>query len=82
MAKGWELMSSKIDMDAPTAVGRYLGCEHVVAENVRLSPEHHPFAHAFDHDIEDPSDKTAAAARRAQDSWEHYPEHGVCCLST
>ena len=73
------MISSKIDMDPPTAVGTYLGCEHVVTEKVRLSPGHHPFAHVFNHDIdiEDPSDKTAAAARRTQDSWEHYPEHGV-----
>ena len=35
------------------------------------------FAHVFNHDIEDPSDKTAAAARRTQDFWEHYPKHGV-----
>ena len=45
VAKGWELISAKIDMDPPSAVGRYLGCEHVVTEKVRLSPEHHPFAH-------------------------------------
>ena len=47
VAKGWELISSKIDMDPPSAVGRYLGCEHVVTEKVQLSPEHHPFAHVF-----------------------------------
>ena len=40
-------ISSKIDMDPPSAVGRYLGCEHVVTEKVQLSPEHHPFAHVF-----------------------------------
>ena len=77
VAKGWELISSKIDMDPPSAVGRYLGCEHIVTEKVQLSPEHHPFAHVFNHDLEDPSDKNAAAARRTQDYWEHYPEHGV-----
>ena len=77
MAKGWSLISSKIDMDPPTPVGRYLGCEHLVTEKVKLSPKHHPFAHVFDHDIEDPSDKPAAAARRTQDFWEHYPEQGV-----
>ena len=27
MKKGWELMSSEIDMDSPTPLGRYLGCE-------------------------------------------------------
>ena len=71
VVKGWELISSQIDMDPPSAVGRYLGCEHVVTEKVRLSPEHHPFAHVFNHDLEDASDKAAPAACRAQDYWEH-----------
>ena len=34
MKKGWELIGSKIDMDTPTEANRYLGCDHVVSQNV------------------------------------------------
>ena len=33
LAKGWELIGSRIDMDTPSPLGRYLGCEHVIKEN-------------------------------------------------
>ena len=29
MSKGWKLIASKIDMDTPGQVNRYLGCDHV-----------------------------------------------------
>ena len=75
--KGWKLISSKIDMEPPEDVGRYLGCEHVTTRGVRLTAEHHPFAHVYDHTIQDPANQPAAAAHRSQDHWEHFPEHGV-----
>ena len=75
--KGWKLISSKIDMEPPEDVGRYLGCEHVPTYGVKLSVEHHPFAHVFDHSIPDPAERPAAAAHRIQDYWEHFPDHGV-----
>ena len=36
LAKGWELIGSRIDVDTPSPLGRYLGCEHVIKENSRL----------------------------------------------
>ena len=27
--KGWDLIGSKTDVDTPTPLGRYLGCEHI-----------------------------------------------------
>ena len=36
-----------------------------------------PFAHVFDDSLPDPSSMPAAAARRTQDHWEHYPEYGI-----
>ena len=75
--KGWKLISGKIDMEPPEDVGRYLGCEHVTTRGVKLTAEHHPFAHVYDHTIQDPANQPAAAAHRSQDHWEHFPEHGV-----
>ena len=63
-AKGWELVGKHIDMDTPEDVGRYLGCDHVVSPNVKLSVENHPFAHVFDHKLNDPASKPAAPVRR------------------
>ena len=42
MTKGWELVGSKIDMDVPTDIGRYLGCDHVQELQVKLSAHDHP----------------------------------------
>ena len=75
--EGWKLISSQIDMDTPEDAGRYLGCEHVFKQNVKLDVSAHPFAHVFDASIPDPSSKPASPARRTKDYWEHMPEFGV-----
>ena len=77
MEEGWKLISKNIDMDQPEEAGRYLGCDHIFHRDGELSPDHHPFAHVFDSSIPDPSSTPAAVARRTQDHWEHYPEHGT-----
>ena len=33
IAKGWELIGSKLTIDPPTPLGKYLGCEHYTEEN-------------------------------------------------
>eukprot|EP00969_Alexandrium_andersonii_P084343 3721013-Alexandrium_andersonii.AAC.1 len=33
--KGWELILGRLGQDPPTPVGRFLGCEHNVAERMR-----------------------------------------------
>ena len=76
LAKGWELIGSRIDMDTPSPLGRYLGCEHVIKENSRLGTADHPFAHVFDKNIPDPAVKTVAAAP-VQDFAEYIDEEGV-----
>ena len=76
MKKGWELIGSRIDMDTPTEASRYLGCDHVLFQNVKLDKTDHPFAHLFDKSMPDPA-KTAAPARRTQDYWETDPKLGV-----
>ena len=76
--KGWELIGKKIDLDNPGPVGRYLGCDHVFKQNVKLSHQHHPFAHTFDKSLPDPAAKNAAAAmHRTQDYWEFMPSTEV-----
>ena len=70
MSKGWQLIASKIDMDTPGQVNRYLGCDHVQEKDVLLSTDDHPFAYLFDKSLPDPAAKTAAAAHRTQDFWE------------
>ena len=67
MSKGWELVGSRIDMDVPTDIGRYLGCDHVQELQVKLTVHDHPFAHLFDKSLPDPAAKEAAAAERTQD---------------
>eukprot|EP00969_Alexandrium_andersonii_P276201 12208626-Alexandrium_andersonii.AAC.1 len=32
--KGWELIRSRLGLDPPTDIGRFLGCEHEVVEQV------------------------------------------------
>ena len=73
MKKGWELVASRIDMDTPGVVSRYLGCDHQLNYNVSLKVEDHPFAHLFDKSLPDPAAKQAAAAHRTQDYW-HFDE--------
>jgi hypothetical protein len=70
MSKGWELVGSRIDMDVPTDIGRYLGCDHVHELQVKLTVHAHPFAYLFDKSLPDPAAKEAAAAERTQDFWE------------
>ena len=77
IAKGWELIASKIDMDVPTDIGRYLGCDHVQEYKVKLNSSDHPFAHLFDKSLPDPAAKEAAAAQRTQDFWEVDAPKGV-----
>ena len=78
--EGWKLISSKIDMDTPEPAGRYLGCEHIVHENIKLDKSYHPFAHVFDASVKDPAEKPAAPVSRTQDYWEHDVENGVMIL--
>ena len=77
MSKGWELIGSKIDMDTPTVIGRYLGCDHIQEMQVKLSVHDHPFAYLFDKSLPDPAAKEAAAAERTQDFWEVDASKGV-----
>ena len=70
MSKGWSLIASKIDMDTPGEVNRYLGCDHVVQHNVKLQVGDHPYAHVFDKSLADPAAPAAAACHRTQDFWE------------
>ena len=42
MSKGWSLIASKLDMDTPGEVNRYLGCDHRVSYNVKLSVKDQP----------------------------------------
>ena len=70
MSKGWSLIASKIDMDTPGEVNRYLGCDHVVQHNVKLMVGDHPYAHVFDKSLADPAAPAAAACHRTQDFWE------------
>jgi hypothetical protein len=76
LAKGWELISSKIDMDTPTPLGRYLGSDHTPERDIVLSSKDHPFAHVFDKSIPDPAAKKAAPAA-TNDYVESVPELGV-----
>ena len=81
LQKGWSLIASKIDLDTPGPVGRYLGCEHIYKRGVTLPVEAHPFAHVFDKRIPDPAAKTAAAGiHRTQDFWEHHPDSPVYAM--
>ena len=75
MARGWELIGSKIDMDTPTPVGRYLGCDHITRTS-SLGKAEHPFAHVFDKNVPDPAAKPASVASK-QDYTELCPEEGV-----
>ena len=77
MSKGWELVGSRIDMDVPSDIGRYLGCDHVQELQVKLTVHDHPFAHLFDKSLPDPLAKEAAAAERTQDFWEVDAPKGV-----
>ena len=77
MAKGWEMIGSRIDMDIPGNVNRYLGCDHVLQDGIRLPVTAHPFAHLFDKSLPDPAAKPAAAANRTQDFWEVVPDKGI-----
>ena len=76
--EGWRLIATKIDLDEPGPVGRYLGCEHVYQEDVKLSVNHHPFAHVFDKSLPDPAAKPAAVSMtRTQDYWEYEPDSDI-----
>ena len=70
MPKGWSLIASKIDMDTPGEVNRYLGCDHRDVHNVKLTVKEHPYAHVFDKTLADPAAPAAAACHRTQDFWE------------
>ena len=70
LAKGWKLIGERIDMDTPCTCNRYLGCDHIFTENVKLSVAAHPFAHLFDKSLPDPAAKPASSAVRRQDFWE------------
>ena len=72
-----ELIGTRIDMDVPGDVGRYLGCDHLKQRQVLLSEDDHPFAYLFDKSLPDPAAKSAAAASRTQDFWEVDPQNGV-----
>ena len=75
MKKGWELVSSKIDMDTPTPMGRYLGCEHH-SQSSPLGRAGHPFAHVFDKTLPDPAAKPASVAR-TEDYVEYFPDEDL-----
>ena len=66
MSQGWQLIASKLDMDIPGQINKYLGCDRVQQKKVVLSTDDHPFAYLFDKSLPDP----AATKRRrgAQDT--------------
>ena len=73
MARGWELIASNIDMDTPSPIGRYLGCEHV-SRSLSLGKADHPFAHVFDKSIPDPAAKPASVAAKEDYTKVHLDE--------
>ena len=75
MKRGWELISSKIDMDTPSPIGRYLGCEHV-SRSSSLGKADHPFAHVFDKSVPDPAAKPASVAAK-EDYNEVHQHEGI-----
>ena len=75
LAKGWELIGSRIDMDTPTPIGRYLGCEHI-SRTEKQNASDHPFAHVFDKHLPDPAAKPASVVVK-EDFTEYFPEEGV-----
>ena len=74
LKKGWENISSVIDMDPPEAFGRYFGCHHSEQTQVKLPRSAHPFAYVFD---KKDAPLAAAAARRSEDYWEVDPDLGA-----
>ena len=70
MKKGWQSISSVIDIDEPEPYGRYFGCEHEELNNVKLKPSDHPFAHVFS----ETSSVAMASQHRTNDFWEHNME--------
>ena len=76
LAKGWETISSVIDMDPAEVAGRYFGCNHFEERQVKLPREAHPFAYVFD------KESTACAGlgaepSRTEDYWSVDPELGA-----
>ena len=74
LAKGWEMISSVIDMDPAEVAGRYFGCNHFEERQVKLPREAHPFAYVFE--------STACAGlgaepSRTEDYWSVDPELGA-----
>ena len=61
VAMGLKLIGSKIDMDTPAPLGRYLCCEHVSRDSA-VTKQDHPFAHGCDKSIPDPAATPANAA--------------------
>ena len=70
MKKGWQSISSVIDIDEPEPYGRYFGCEHEELNNVKFKPSDHPFAHVFS----ETSSVAMASQHRTNDFWEHNTE--------
>ena len=68
LKKGWETISSKVDIGSPEPYDRYFGCLHREALDTQLPKSAHPFAHVFE--------KTPASAcqHRTNDYWHHDPE--------
>ena len=65
--KGWELISSEIDMDSATLMGRYLGCEHH-SQSSPLGRAGHPFAHSL---------TRPASVAHTEDYIEYFPEEDL-----
>ena len=73
MKKGWQSISSVIDIDDPESYGRYFGCEHEEQNGVKLKPKDHPFEHIF---ANVPS-VAAVSQHRTNDFWEHDQINGT-----
>ena len=67
MKRGWQSISSVIDIDDPEPYGRYFGCEHEEQNGVKLKPKDHPFEHIF----ANVSSVAAVSQHRTNDFWEH-----------
>ena len=60
LSKGWDTISSVIDMDPAEVAGRYFGCNHFEERQIKLPREAHPFAYVFD------KQESACAGLRAE----------------
>ena len=82
MSRGWSLIASKLDMDTPGEVNQYLGCDHRVSYNVKLSVKDRPYAHVFDKSLAHPAAPAAAACHIGLRTFGGRTSQTVCTFAT